>query len=143
VNPFLFESFCPVKLNLGMSITAKRLIDKSEIVFTCMEAQTDLQKALHFFELAIQGDPDYAPALADFALNWAMMSRLGWASPEEAAPKARAAALRAIELQPTLEDAYFSSPSYTRVTKLISSYPEAWISSTTVTFPIASPSQQV
>jgi serine/threonine protein kinase/TolB-like protein len=58
----------------------------------------DLDTAEKCFDTAIDKDPAYAPAYAGRAQVWAYRNQLGLASREEAAPKARAAALRGVEL---------------------------------------------
>jgi TolB-like protein/Tfp pilus assembly protein PilF len=61
-------------------------------------APEDLDIAEKYFDLALERDPAYAPAYAGRAGVWGMRSSLGFASREEAEPKARAALLRVIEL---------------------------------------------
>jgi len=58
----------------------------------------DLDIADKQFDLALEKDPSYAPAYVGRAWVWIIRNQWGWSSPEEARPKARAAALRAIEL---------------------------------------------
>jgi serine/threonine protein kinase/tetratricopeptide (TPR) repeat protein len=58
----------------------------------------DLDMAEKHFDLALEKDPSYAPAYAGRAWVWLVRNQLGFVSPEEAGPKAKAAALRAIEL---------------------------------------------
>jgi tetratricopeptide (TPR) repeat protein len=68
----------------------------------------DLETALHYFELALEKDPDYAPAHAGTALLWATLSQHGIVSHSEATPKAKAAALRAVELDGSLAMAHYA-----------------------------------
>jgi TolB-like protein len=68
----------------------------------------DLDTAEHFFELALAKDPDYARAYAGIGLLWMGRQQMGLVSPAEAAPKANAAALRAVELDDTLADAHYA-----------------------------------
>jgi TolB-like protein/DNA-binding winged helix-turn-helix (wHTH) protein len=63
-------------------------------------------KALALFHEAIAKDPKYAPAYAGLADTYSMMSNYGYAVPTEAMPKGKAAALRAIELDPDLAAAH-------------------------------------
>ncbi len=58
----------------------------------------DLDTAQRYFELALERDPSYAPAHEGLAWVWAARQQMGFASPSECGPKAKAAALRAIEL---------------------------------------------
>jgi TolB-like protein/Tfp pilus assembly protein PilF/predicted Ser/Thr protein kinase len=58
----------------------------------------DLDTAEKHFDLALEKDPSYAPAYAGRAWVWLIRNQWGWSPPEEAGPKAKAAALRAIEL---------------------------------------------
>jgi serine/threonine protein kinase/Tfp pilus assembly protein PilF len=58
----------------------------------------DLDTAEKYFDLALKKDPSYAPAYAGRAWVWIVRNQIGFVSPVEAGPKAKAAALRAIEL---------------------------------------------
>jgi serine/threonine-protein kinase len=58
----------------------------------------DLDIAEKHFDLALEKDPSYAPAYAGRAWVWMVRNQCGWSPPEEAGPKAKAAALRAIKL---------------------------------------------
>jgi tetratricopeptide (TPR) repeat protein len=58
----------------------------------------DLDLAEKYFGLALEEDPSYAPAYVGRAWVWLVRNQFGLASPEEAGPKAKAAALRALEL---------------------------------------------
>lgn len=67
--------------------------------------EADLQKALEYFELVIKHDPGYAPAHAAVAAVWEAMSDWNnFVSPKEGLPKAKAAALRALELDASLAE---------------------------------------
>jgi serine/threonine protein kinase/tetratricopeptide (TPR) repeat protein len=63
------------------------------------------QKAIDWFQRAIVFDPGYAPAYAGLADCYYMVSNQYYA-PTEVMPKAKAAALRAIELDDTLGEAH-------------------------------------
>jgi len=69
---------------------------------------TDLREALRCFEQAIEKDPGYAHAYAGLADSYAMVSYTPYAvmPPHQGMPRARAAALRALEVDPELADAY-------------------------------------
>ena len=58
----------------------------------------DLDMAEKYFDLALEKDPSYAPAYAGRAWVWIIRNQWGWSPPEKAGPKAKTAALRAIEL---------------------------------------------
>jgi tetratricopeptide (TPR) repeat protein len=57
-----------------------------------------MDTAEKYFNLAIEKDPSYAPAYLGLAGVWIDRNQAGWSPPEIAGPKAKAAALRAIEL---------------------------------------------
>jgi tetratricopeptide (TPR) repeat protein len=65
----------------------------------------DLDAALQYFEFALTKDPDYALAYVGISLVWAGRNQMILASPSEAVPKAKAAALKAIALDDTLAEA--------------------------------------
>jgi len=67
----------------------------------------DLRRAIETFELALLKDPDYARAHAGIADSWSRLAD-DWVEPNIAYPKAKAAALRALELDPTLPEALTS-----------------------------------
>ena len=65
-----------------------------------------LTKGAEYFQQAIDRDPTYAAAYAGLADS---ASRLGWwidAAPEEGCARGKAAALKAIEMDSTLAEAY-------------------------------------
>ena len=68
----------------------------------------DLDAALKYFEMALDMDPSYAPAQAGIALVWAGRSTMGITPPGEAGPKAKAAALKAIQLDDTNMEAHYA-----------------------------------
>jgi serine/threonine protein kinase len=57
-----------------------------------------LDVALEYFELALAKDPNYAPAYVGIAYLWLCRQQFGYVPPREAGPMAKAAALKAIEL---------------------------------------------
>jgi TolB-like protein/DNA-binding winged helix-turn-helix (wHTH) protein/Tfp pilus assembly protein PilF len=69
-----------------------------------------LKKAVEFFDLAIQKDPNYARAYAGLADSYALMGdwEYGALAPGEAYPKAKAAATTALKLDNTLGEAHTS-----------------------------------
>jgi len=62
----------------------------------------DLELALRYFELAREKDPNYALAYAGIASVWVGLQQQGEVSSSEAGPKAKAAAMKALELDDTL-----------------------------------------
>jgi len=67
--------------------------------------RADLETAVSYFNQAVAKDPGYAMAYAGLADCYAILPDYG-PSPSEDIPKAKAAALKAIELDPTLARAY-------------------------------------
>ncbi len=68
----------------------------------------DLDAAERYFNLALSKDPGYARAYAGIGLLWMGRQQMGFVPPAEAAPKANAAALRAVQLDDTLADAHYA-----------------------------------
>jgi TolB-like protein/DNA-binding winged helix-turn-helix (wHTH) protein/Tfp pilus assembly protein PilF len=66
------------------------------------------QQAVQSFTQAIAKDPGYARAYAGLADSYALMSAYYVAPPSELIPQGRAAALKALELDPNLADAHVS-----------------------------------
>ena len=58
----------------------------------------DADTAQRYFELALAKDPSYAPAYEGLAWVWAIRQQMGMTLPQVAGPKAKAAALKALEL---------------------------------------------
>jgi tetratricopeptide (TPR) repeat protein len=65
-----------------------------------------VMEAIKKFREAIQADPAYAPAHAGVALGYSYLGDLGALSPGDAYPPARAEALKALSLDPTLAKAH-------------------------------------
>jgi serine/threonine-protein kinase len=66
----------------------------------------DLDVALSYFELALEKDPDYAPAYVGIARVWAGRRQMGFVPAPEATPMERAAVLRALESDESLAEAH-------------------------------------
>jgi serine/threonine protein kinase/tetratricopeptide (TPR) repeat protein len=66
----------------------------------------DLDTAEKYFDLALEKDPSYAPVYAGRAWVWIIRNQIGFVSPVEARPEAKAAALRAIELDENFAGAH-------------------------------------
>jgi len=62
--------------------------------------------ALGYFELALQKDPNYARAHVGVANVWIVRGDSGFVAPSESFPQAKAAAAKALELDPTLAEAH-------------------------------------
>jgi TolB-like protein/DNA-binding winged helix-turn-helix (wHTH) protein/tetratricopeptide (TPR) repeat protein len=69
-------------------------------------SEPSLRKSVEYFRTAIQGDTSYAPPYAGLANSYLLLA--GWLlmRPQEAYPKAKAAALHALELDETLAEAH-------------------------------------
>ena len=65
-----------------------------------------IREAIDFFEKAIAIDPAYAEALAWYADSWRLLATYGLERPQDVIPKAREAALRALDLNPRLAEAW-------------------------------------
>jgi len=68
----------------------------------------NVKKAIEFFELAIEEDPSYALAYTGIADSYYILVYNGYIPHKEGYPKAREAALKALELDNTLAEAHTS-----------------------------------
>ena len=68
----------------------------------------DLSKAVDYFTQAIVKDPAYAPAFVGLADCYNLLREFGAMAPEEAYPRALAAAQKAVELDPSSAEAHNS-----------------------------------
>ena len=66
--------------------------------------ETDRQ----YYEMALEKEPDYALVFAGIAQVWAGLQQMSLVPPHEAGPQARAAALRALELDSTLVEVQYT-----------------------------------
>ena len=66
----------------------------------------DFRKALVHFERAIEHDPSYARAYSGLGDTYGVLAYFGYIPPAEGYPRARAAAERAVALDPRLADAH-------------------------------------
>jgi serine/threonine-protein kinase len=66
-------------------------------------SQNALERGIRFFEEALDTDPSYAPAYAGLAFAYVNLSSV-YLPPRDMMPRVKAAATRAIELDPTLPD---------------------------------------
>jgi TolB-like protein/Tfp pilus assembly protein PilF len=67
-----------------------------------------LQKAVEYFQLALDKDPAYSLAYAGLADTYAHLSFFNVLAPREAMPKAKAAAVKGLEVDKELAEAYVS-----------------------------------
>jgi hypothetical protein len=61
-----------------------------------------------YFNLALQKEPDFAPAYVGMEWVWAVRNQMGYTPPSEAVPKEREAALKAVALDDTLAGAHYA-----------------------------------
>ena len=66
----------------------------------------DMFRGIEYFQQAIDHDPNFALAYARIAEIYASLPAYPYLSPNEAIPKAKAAAQRALEIDPTLAEAH-------------------------------------
>src|SRR6266496_1610973 len=71
-------------------------------------SEAGLRKGIEYFQKAIDQEPTYALAYAGLADSYIMLANWGFTPPAEAYTKARAAALRALELDDQLAEAQTS-----------------------------------
>ena len=67
-----------------------------------------LDTAMEYFQLALEKDPQYASAYSGIASAWAARGEIGVLPPQEAFPKAKAAARKALELDDSLPEVHVS-----------------------------------
>ena len=70
--------------------------------------ETGYLKSLEYFRQAIEKDPTYAIAYAGIADSYDLLGWYGYLAPQEAFPRARSAAEKARELDPSLAEAHAS-----------------------------------
>ena len=68
--------------------------------------QRELAKAVEQFQLALNAEPTYAAAYAGLAAAYALRGYQNELSPRDSFPKAKAAALKALDLEPGLAEAH-------------------------------------
>jgi len=68
----------------------------------------DLDTAERYLNLALEKDPGFASAYAGISIVWACRQQAGFTPPSEAGPKAKAAALKALELDDMVADAHYA-----------------------------------
>jgi TolB-like protein/Tfp pilus assembly protein PilF/predicted Ser/Thr protein kinase len=70
--------------------------------------EADFKKAADYFSQAVQKDPRYALSYAGLADTYSLLGDAGYLPPSEAWPKAKAAAMQALEIDDTLPEAHTS-----------------------------------
>ncbi len=70
--------------------------------------QADFKKAADYFTQAVQKDPGYALSYAGLADSYSLLGDAGYLPPSEAWPKAKTAALQALDIDDTLAEAHTS-----------------------------------
>lgn len=70
--------------------------------------EADFKKAADYFTQAVQRDPRYALSYAGLADTYSLLGDAGYLPPSEAWPKAKAAAMQALEIDNTLAEAHTS-----------------------------------
>src|SRR5437588_904974 len=88
-------------------VEAHQLYLKGRYLWTRRTAQ-NLQKALNYFQEAVDKDPSYALAYTGIADTCALFSVYGAGAPEEYLPRAKAAAEKALALDDSLAEAHAS-----------------------------------
>jgi tetratricopeptide (TPR) repeat protein len=68
----------------------------------------DLDTAEGYFNVALQKDPNFAAAYTGMAWVWACRNQMGYASPRDAVPRMKEAALKAMSLDDTLAEAHYA-----------------------------------
>jgi tetratricopeptide (TPR) repeat protein len=70
--------------------------------------EADINKAILYFEQAIKIDSTYALAYSGLADSYSLLANGGYLSSKEACPRAKAAAIKAVEIDDTLAEAHAS-----------------------------------
>jgi len=83
---------------------ARALIEKAQLALA-KNTEAAMREAVEYYAQAAQLDPLSAPAQVGLAEAYTMLWGFGFMSRQEALPKAEAAALKAVELDPKLADA--------------------------------------
>ncbi|MDQ3130676.1 MAG: protein kinase [Acidobacteriota bacterium] len=80
----------------------------------------DIQRGIEYFQQAINRDPNFALAYVGIADSYSAMPTYPYISPKEAMPRAKAAAQRALEIDPTLAEAH------TALASVLAMYDRNW-----------------
>jgi TolB-like protein/Tfp pilus assembly protein PilF len=97
----------------GMRLSSARQVDPEAyqaylkgMFYLYKLTRLDLESAEHYFELALEKDPNYARAYAGIAGVWGARLQQGLSPAVEAVPKEKAAAAKALELDSTLAEVH-------------------------------------
>ncbi len=85
------------------------------LYFWNQRTEEGLNKSLEYFQKAIELDPAFAQGYAGLADSYAVLAYRGYLAPQQAYPKAKAAALKALELDESLADAHTSLAAVTEM----------------------------
>jgi TolB-like protein/DNA-binding winged helix-turn-helix (wHTH) protein/Tfp pilus assembly protein PilF len=85
------------------------------LYFWNQRTEEGLNRGLDYFHKAIELDPNYPHGYAGLADSYAVLGYRGYLAPQEAFPKAKAAALKALELDDGLADAHTSLAAVTEI----------------------------
>jgi tetratricopeptide (TPR) repeat protein len=96
-----------LRRNSPVSVEAHHLYIKGRY-FWNQRTLEGLKKCFDYAQQTIAMDPTYAPAYIGVADSYNLLSGHGGLAPKDTFPKAKAAALAALELDPTLGEAYAS-----------------------------------
>ncbi len=69
-------------------------------------SQANIERAIDYFNLALETDSSYAPAYAGLSWAWVASQQMGYVAPSEATPKAVAAARRSLVLDSLLPEGH-------------------------------------
>lgn len=76
------------------------------LYFWNKRTEDDLKKSVELFKKAIERDPEYALAYAGLADSYIILGAWAFLSPDESFPEAKKAALKALEIDPSLVEAH-------------------------------------
>lgn len=100
-------------LRLKLSVEEKRQLEAYSLYlkgrnYWRKRTEDGLQQGIEYFRQAIEVDPGYAPAYAGLADCYNMLVVYGISTPKDAFPKGKQAAVKALEIDPTLAEAHTS-----------------------------------
>ena len=100
-------------LRMKLSVEEKKQLDAFSLYlkgrnYLNKRTADGLQQGIEYFQQAIEVDPDYAPAYAGLADCYNMLVVYGISKPQEAFPRAKEAALKALKIDDTLAEAHTS-----------------------------------
>lgn len=101
------------------NLTAYKLYLKGRYYWN-RRSERDLKVAVDYFEKAIEQEPNYALAFAGLSDTYTLLGNYGALQASEVRPRARAAALRSVEIDDTLAEAHAS------VAHVIATYDWNW-----------------